>query len=460
MRGAGLALCLLLVPAGAVSAPALEDLLRSGQLQARVVIESEPPLYRRAPVLIAVEIATPRWFTRGTRVRDLRVSDALVQTVSRFADNRTRRIDDVTWTVQRWRFRLYPRTVGRLAIPPLRVFVAVSLEGGGSAEGELILPAPALSITAPPGMDPDGDWVAAPRLRVEERWTDRLESYRPGDAITRRRRFLIDDAPAMLLPPSHSIIESMTTEGVSIESMTEGVATEGATTNGLATDGLSLYEAPAKIRDRRDRGSLQGVREETLVVTMETAGNYALPGLEYPWFNTLTQRREILRLPAYAFSVSASAAGQNPPARGFALQTQRALPWLGGVLSLAGAIVLGCRYVPRSWRRRRPVVAYREYRAYRRAVRAGDSARALTLLHRRMVRQTGQVALRRAVQSNAPARHTLRTLLAHAYGGGAALPEGAACRSLWHHLRSGTESGTGTEPKTGRCGLHLNPRKT
>ncbi|MFT4768497.1 MAG: hypothetical protein ACI8RN_001634, partial [Glaciecola sp.] len=113
----------------------LRELVADNQLRASVGIETQGELYQRAPFFLSVEIATARWFSRGTQVRDLRIPGAVVRPVSTFADNSSRRIEGETWSVQRWRFRVFPQDAGLLAIPGLRVFISVNTATDGAVEG-------------------------------------------------------------------------------------------------------------------------------------------------------------------------------------------------------------------------------------------------------------------------------------------------------------------------------------
>ena len=187
----GLTLALLLATAAPAVMATPRDLLDAGQLRAQMVIDTPAPRYQRAPLILAVEVATPRWFSRGTRVRDFRIPGAVVLPVSSFASNQTRREGGDTWTVQRWRFRVFPQEAGVLSLPALRVFVSVNADGG-VVEGELELRHAPLEIVVPPGAPSDGAWLAASALQLSDRWEGRQERYQIGDAFTRIRRFEAD----------------------------------------------------------------------------------------------------------------------------------------------------------------------------------------------------------------------------------------------------------------------------
>lgn len=408
-------------------ATTLDTLLENNQLRASVTIDTEGDLYQRAAFVLAVEVATPRWFSRGTRVDDFRVPGAVVRPISNFADNSSLRIAGETWSVQRWRFRVYPSEPGKLTFSPLKVFVSVNSDAG-VVEGTLKLAAPSVQIVPPPGAADQGDrtWIATPRLQIEQQWDGTLESYLPGDAITRKRRFVVEEAPAMML------------EASPLETI----------------DGVSFYVAPARVNDVSDRGKLTGTREETLVITFERPGSYEIPGLAYRWFNTTTQRFETLSLPALEVLVSAA----DTPLSDAQIHRGR---WPDGPLLLlaSGATVLVfLLWLGRSSPRAKQLIGflstrlhrYRCQQAYLGALKRQDSAACIQLLYGHMTEAGDLRHLMRALHSLGD-KTSLRQLLAHAYGNGSELPERKAAMSLWHTVADSTKARPRTE------NLALNP---
>lgn len=456
-----LALCLStgLAPSAAIAqvpvTPA--ELLARGDLQARVTIDTQGALYQRAPFQLAVEIATPRWFSRGTRVRDFRIPGAVIKPVSSFADNMSQRIAGQTWSQQRWRFRVFPREDGELAIPSLTVFVSVNTETDGVVEGELTLDAPVPTILTPPGVLARGDWVATPSLTVEERWEGLLDSYVPGDALTRVRTFVMRDAPAMMLPGS-----DITT-----------------------IDGLSLYNAPAVVTDESERGSLVGTREETLVITFEAPGEYLLPGLEYDWFNTGTQELERISLAPRNIVVGAAAdapiSDNNASSERFDWTADPRL-LVATALAVVCAVLLSFLWRTAVVQRQRTWIAHtvgtwrddrRSYRHYQQALREGNSRRCVTLLYQHLNAVGEANTLRQAISQSTPHHgnpgaekhqpdvlNALEELLQHAYGSGKTLPATDLAARIWNALgNKQTMIGSALDAFRSAPKLQLNPSR-
>ncbi|WP_439101082.1 hypothetical protein [Congregibacter sp.] len=426
------------------AATTLDELRARDQLQVTVGINRSGTLYQRAPFVLVVEVATARWFSRGTRVRDFRIPGAVVRPVSSFADNSSRRINGETWSVQRWRFRVYPREVGLLEFPTLRVFASVNTEEG-SVEGEVSLSTAPVRIVPPPGAEDYEDWIATTSLTIEENWEGTLDSYQPGDAITRTRRFTIKDAPAMMLVGSR--IEDV--------------------------EGLSVYSAPANVADQSSRGALTGTRRETLVVTFEAPGSYRLPGLEYPWFNTQTGKFELALLPDFAIEVTAAATTPQPTAK----DQQR--PPLNAPMLIAALFILGITALLWFGRNTRAAIRVRStliaqattrqrHARYLKALEEKDSARCAQLLYEKLgdatclqpkmhgKKKQYQHSLRDALNAAARphdrhkqepdiARSALEALLEHAYGNGTTLPDRKAAIVLWSAINRPRKPQTGTE---------------
>lgn len=399
-------LILLAPPVGAVT---LAELIARNELTAKILVETTEPLLQRAPLTLSVEVATQRWFSRGTQVRDFRIKDAVVRPYSSFADNQTLRENGSSWTVQTWRFRVYPQNPGVLTLPPLSVFISVNTDEHGDVAGELILQADPLAIVAPPGADGVADWPAGRSLRVSESWSDSLDTFLPGDAITRNRRFEIEAAPAMMLP----------------------------NTDVADIPGLSVYRAPAEVRDQSNRGRLNGVREEQIVITFEKPGIYRIPGLELRWFNTVQQRFEEISLDGREFTVIvATEAVENRTLSDLPLSISR--PLLIATLTIALCVTV-------LWLTRRSRLSlvvqkvlqrtlYTQLLSlrYRKALRQRNSVGALEILRQSLpLSDKRPSCLQAALESYPAEQQTLRQLLAHAYGGSPGPPAKSAALRIF-----------------------------
>lgn len=438
---AGFYAILMFMSAQGHAAISLDELVADNQLQASVSIDTSAELYQRAPFTLSIEIATDRWFSRGTRVRDFRIPGAVVRPVSSFADNSSRRINGETWSVQRWRFRVFPQDAGLLSIPRIRVFISVNTATEGAVEGELLLNSTSAEIDAPPGFENLSTWIASPALSIEQRWDGLLDNYIPGDAITRTRIFVVQDAPGMMLEASQLV----------------------------ETPGLSFYASPAQVVDESNRGTLTGTREESLVITFEAPGQYRIPGLDYVWFNTSTKTLETVSLPALEVDVLAAEALPVEQQERLQLSLRPSLILGSATVLLLVLLLWFGRNSSLSLRARsalkRRLEQRRSYSAYLHALQAQNTVRCVQLLYQQLTASGARRQLLDAVRTvetvpdqsgNTPGspqtpEHSLRLLLDHAYGKGKALPNKKDAQTLWRIVSRDSSH------KDNASGLQLNP---
>jgi hypothetical protein len=409
MMNYGKLLCLILILsiARVAQTETIEDLIAAGELEARVVVETPAPLFQKAPIVIAVEVGTPFRFKRGTRVRDFTVPGTLVRPTAKFAFNETQRRGGDTWAFQSLRFRLYSERAGSLRTPPLATFISVDTETHGVVEGEVMLQVPPLEIEPPPGTEGLASWVAATEFEVDESWEGVLEVYQVGDAVTRIRRFVINGAPAMAIPASPQI----------------------------KLDGVQVYNAPELVDDKTVGGSLEGVREESVVFTVKAGGTYSIPGHQINWFNLNTRTVEQIDFPGRTLDVSGPATSDAAAAPEPSYDMENLL-YLGlAVLGVALSYLL-LRWLHRTtwyhsirdhlsiWRGRR-----RTKTAFMRAAAQQDSRCCLALLYKRMA-EHGEWQLSTACAADPQLSGVSAALMAHAYGEGQP-PEASELQRLW-----------------------------
>jgi hypothetical protein len=211
--------------------------------------------------------------------------------------------------------------------------------------------------------------------------------------------------------------------------------------------GLSLYAAPAEVRDTSNRGQLVGERIERLVITLEAPGDYELPGLEYDWFNLGSGEFETIVIEPLRFSVSAAGESEASSEKSVGMARKQTfslfnvLGMLAAVALLAGALGLlarNKRLRALASRVLRQLQSWQKHGEFAREVRRGNAEAALRLLDWAMHTGT-QVSLREAVVGNQTAQKSLEQLLARAYRqpevDGDALPDSAAAATLWRAVK-------------------------
>ena len=243
-------------------------------LQLRVWIDPAAGPVVSQQINLYIELATRQWFTGGTRIEAFEIDDAVVLRREQFAVNSTRIQDQQTWTVQLWALTLYPQRAGDYVIPQIKLEASVADENGEPSQRWLstesimfsaVTPGP---VQAELGSSSEAFWVASTRLEVKESYDKASSELKVGDAIRRVIEFRSENIAAMMLPV------------LQFDS----------------TPGLAIYQDPAKIEDKVNRGVYLASRTQVVTYVVEKAGYYILPRFEVFWWNLTNQslQREIL----------------------------------------------------------------------------------------------------------------------------------------------------------------------
>jgi hypothetical protein len=269
---------------------------------------------------------------------------------------------------QRYEFFVYPQRAGKLVLPDTAIEVRVRQLGAGG--GEEMLPARLPELTfesrVPPGADQVQGLISTTGLRVEQRWEPADGVRQVGDAVRRTVRLVAPDVPGMAFPPfDHGPVE-----------------------------GFGVYPAEPQVDDRFERGSLQGVRTETVTYVAERAGRFELPAISFVWWDTAGEQLQQAELPGMTVTVSGGAATAAPA---LTAATPRPSFWwwvLGGTAAL---VLFLYRPLARRWRaaaQSRARSERHQFRLLRAAIRRGRPAPVLRELMRWLdrVNDTGRPA--------------------------------------------------------------------
>ncbi len=79
-------------------------------------------------------------------------------------------------------------------------------------------------------------------------------------------------------------------------------------------DGIKPYEERPQLRDTPRRTGISGSRESVVTLIPNQAGHFTLPAIEIPWWNTVTGKQELARLPEMTLEVLPGGTGDAPAA--------------------------------------------------------------------------------------------------------------------------------------------------
>lgn len=271
-------------PCNAVmAANTVAELQQSGRLNIRSWLEPAEQIITTQQIKLQIEIATDTWFSGGTRIGRVLVKDAIVLQREKFALNSSRYEDGKNWTLQQWTLVLYPQRSGAYTIPEIPVTVSIAGGNGVAVSGQLHTPVMTFVAQMPGEMVDKKHWIASPRFKVEQTFDQSLNDLKQGDALVRTVTLSAEDVPAMMLQE----------------------------VNAVSTPGVAVYEQPATVIDKVNRGDYLARRTQKISYVFEQAGDFKIPGQTWYWWNLQSNTAESLELPPLDVNISAAASGQQ-----------------------------------------------------------------------------------------------------------------------------------------------------
>jgi hypothetical protein len=190
------------------------------------------------------------------------------------------------WQGLRYSLLFYPQRAGRLEVPPFGVrFGARAGFGTEAAAFEFRTPRLFVEARLPPGAAAGGLLVTSTGFTMESSWVPEMPVDGPGalkvgDALTLEVRRSARDVPGMVFAPLPE----------------------------FSLDGLRSYPDAARVNDRVNRGSLTGVRTDSVTFICEREGHFEIPEMRFSWWDP---DREVLAekiIPALKLDVAANPA--------------------------------------------------------------------------------------------------------------------------------------------------------
>ncbi|MDX1303251.1 BatD family protein [Photobacterium sp.] len=304
-------------------------------------------------VILNIEVATSRWFTGGTRIGAIDVANLIAKQRNQLATNFSDRKGEQTWSRQRWEVTLYPQASGSFVIPPVPVWVKVSVPDGSNVAGTLYTPPLRFEAALPTGMVSDQTpWFVASNVEIEQQWQTSHEQLKVGDAITRTVTVSAQDSLSVLLPNLLS---------------------------DLSTQQYHTYPQPHQLSDTQTRGDYQSTRTEQSVYVIQQGGDITLPDIEFHWWNSKSNQLETVVVQGQSFHAKHTLASF----------LKAYSSWLIAACILLTLLVSAIIAIKRYYRKR-PVPAWL---TFRRLVRAKRWGAVRTLLYRQARTHTSQLEM-------------------------------------------------------------------
>lgn len=350
---------------------------------------SEKPSFSvNEQIILSIEVATKRWFTRGTRIGSVEIANVIAKQRNQLATNFTQRKGRDTWSRQRWEITLYPQASGRYVIPPIAVNIQVSAPNGENVSGTLYTEPIEFDAKLPSGLlGSDSVWFSASDVDTNQEWTLSNEDLKVGDAITRTITIKAQDSLSVLLP------NLLTNE---------------------SNESYQAYPQPHRLDDTQTRGDYQSSRIEESVYVIQQGGEFSLPELKFQWWNSEKGELESVVLEGKTYKARHT----------FKSFTKAYSAWFFAVITGLLALVIAWVAVRRFYRNR-PTPAWVVFRRLLKAKRWGAIRAAL---YKQLRINVNELEMRSAVDSPSWQQRSQR------------MQEGeeshALMKSLWRSIQS------------------------
>ena len=345
----------------------------------------QPSLYVQAELILTITLQQAINL-EGSEISSLDIADAVVEPLER--QSFQRRVGNRTWLVTELRYAIYPQKSGTLSIPAI-AFTAREVQAGrtllGSRLGRrLRLSSEPLQVTVKsvPAAFPGDVWLPAKTLTLTENWSLNPEALSVGDSTTRTLTLIAEGLQGSQLPPLSSV--------------------QGA----LNIPELRFYPDQESIDQSEIARGLQGTRTQSEALVARANGNWTLPEIRIPWWNTQTDQLEYAVLDARDIAVQTADLLDDETASGASSETTlpvATLPLWIGLIGVAGwLIAIGLAVL--LWRLSRASLSADTPKGGNATLRGGNTRQALVEVRRALTQQDAS-GIRTALQHWAALHH-------------------------------------------------------
>lgn len=210
---------------------------------------------------------------------DFKVTDARVQPLGEIKQYMTV-VNGRRFGVYERNFAIFPETTGELVIPgqQFRANVATAYDRWSRGQAINVVSKPIkINVAAIPANYPaNAAWLPASQLTLSETFSKQPSQWQAGEAVTRTISIQAQGIPGNQLP---------------IISLPE-------------IDHLRYYPDQAVHNESLTAAGITGVAEQSVAIVASSGGEFTLPEIRLPWWNTQTNKLEYAVLPAHTVSVA------------------------------------------------------------------------------------------------------------------------------------------------------------
>ncbi len=255
----------------------------------------------KSPYVQSQVLYTLRFYRRVSitqaRLSEPELGNAVIEKLGEDS-NYTTQIGGIGYQVTERKYAIFPQQSGTMTIAPLQLDAEV-ISGGQprfngffnrqSTQLKRINSKPVtLEIRPIPETFTGGHWLAADKLSLSQEWSGDIARMKVGEPLTRTLRIAAQGTTVGQLPELHKAPKQAE---------------------------LKTYPDQPVLNENKGPEGIKALREEKIAFIPGKVGQYTLPAIEIPWFNTRTGQVEIAKLPeTTVIAEGAMTAKEMPPA--------------------------------------------------------------------------------------------------------------------------------------------------
>ena len=188
------------------------------------------------------------------------------------------------YRVDERRYAMFPQKSGPLSIPPVELLgelvdpaSGMNLLGRGGKKFRLKSEAFNVDVKPVPPSFTGKVWIPATKLTLKETWKPDVTTVAAGDAITRTLSLRADGVSSGVLPDFD---------------------------DGTVSRDFKHYPDQPVTKEDKTGAGLTSQRDQKIALIARAPGQYTIPAMEIPWWNTAEDRMDVARLPSRTVTVT------------------------------------------------------------------------------------------------------------------------------------------------------------
>ena len=256
-------------------------------------VEATPKsAYVQSQVIYTIRLYRKVQITQAS-LNEPELADAIVEKLEE-DKNYTTQINGVSYAVIEQKYAIFPQKSGTVIIEPVVLTAEVVTNNRRRFNGffnrqstkskRIMSEAINLEIKPAPAAFTGKQWIPSEQVHLEQKWSGNIKDMKVGEPLTRTLTLLAKGTTVAQLPELH---------------------------NGKISKQLKAYPDQPVLKEKKNTDGLIAFREEKVAFIPSKPGEYTIPAVNIPWFNTQTQKMEMASIPEMKVTATGSALSQN-----------------------------------------------------------------------------------------------------------------------------------------------------